>query len=140
MRPIRDAASKLGRAARLVTQGDASWFRAPALKLADADREHGVPHASHGNFSLSRGEDPDVVKERRRAYLEDAGLGDARVGAPKLHHSAELGRVGGGGGGGAGGAAQTKGGGWGGGGGAVVWPPGVRFADCTPVFFVDPIS
>jgi polyphenol oxidase len=80
--------AKLGRAARLVTRGDASWFRAPALAILDDDLEHGVTHASHGNFSLSRGEDPAVVRERRVKFLEEVGLGDARVVAPKLHHSA----------------------------------------------------
>jgi YfiH family protein len=82
--------AKLGRAARLVTRGDSSWFRAPALAILDEDLEHGVTHASHGNFSLSRGEDPRVVQERRANFLEDVGLGDARVVAPKLHHSADV--------------------------------------------------
>jgi len=80
--------AKLGRAARLVTRGDSSWFRAPALAILDEDLEHGVTHASHGNFSLSRGEDPHVVEGRRAKLLEDLGLGDAQVIAPKLHHSA----------------------------------------------------
>ena len=79
--------AKLGRAARLVTRGESSWFRAPALAILDNDLEHGVTHASHGNFSLSRGEDPELVQERRRKFLEELGLGDARVVAPKLHHS-----------------------------------------------------
>jgi YfiH family protein len=133
MRRGADApAAKLGRAARLVTRGGASWFRAPALALADADVEHGVTHASHGNFSLSRGEDPDVVQGRRRAFLEDAQLGDARVLAPKLHHSADVGVVT------AGRApegivdalvAREEG---------IVLA--VTVADCVPVFFLDPIT
>jgi YfiH family protein len=82
--------AKLGRAARLVTRGDSSWFRAPALAILDEDLEHGVTHASHGNFSLSRGEDPRVVEGRRAKFLEDLGLGEARVIAPKLHHSADV--------------------------------------------------
>jgi YfiH family protein len=80
--------AKLGRAARLVTRGESSWFRAPALAILDDDLEHGVTHASHGNFSLSRGEDRNVVLQRRAKFLEELGLGDARVVAPKLHHSA----------------------------------------------------
>jgi YfiH family protein len=132
MRKAPDAGAKLGRAARLVTRGDASWFRAPALALADADLEHGVTHASHGNFSLSRGEDPEVVGERRRAFLEDAGLGDARLLAPKLHHSADVGVV-------RGGRAPE----------GIVdalvarensLVLAVTVADCVPVFFVDPVT
>lgn len=126
------ATAKLGRAARLVTRGASSWFRAPALALANDGVEHGVTHAPHGNFSLSRGEDPEVVRERRRRFLEDAGLGDAKILAPKLHHSADVGVV-------------RRG----------TLPEGiydgivaceegvvlaVTVADCVPVFFLDPVT
>lgn len=133
MRRETDApAAKLGRAARLVTRGEASWFRAPALAIAVPDIEHGVTHASHGNFSLSRGEDPELVRERRRAFLEDAGLGDARLIAPKLHHSADVGVV-------------VRGEAPAGIYDAVIAGEdalvlAVTVADCVPVFFADPVS
>lgn len=82
-----------------------------------------------GNFSLTTAEDRDAVERRRRAFLQFAGLGFARVVSPPLHHTAgvavvDRGRV----------------------------PPGrhdafvtrdpatvlaVTVADCVPVFFLD---
>lgn len=130
MLPPKSPAKRLGRAARLVTRGESSFFRAPALSLADDDIEHGVTHASHGNFSLSRGENPEDVHARRNTFLEDVGFADARLVAPKLHHSADVGVV-------------RRG----------VAPEGiydgviaresslvlaVTVADCVPVFFLDP--
>jgi YfiH family protein len=77
----------LGVAARLVASGDALFYRAPALSVA-SPIVHGVTHASLGNFSLSAGEERELVLERRRRLLDAAGLKDARVVAPPLHHTA----------------------------------------------------
>jgi copper oxidase (laccase) domain-containing protein len=129
---------KLGGAARLVSRGDALWFRAPALAF-HSDVEHGVTHASLGNFSLTQAPDPRAVEERRTRLLEAAGLADAAVFAPPLHHSANVGRV-------AGGRivdvnGQASGGRWD---ALVSDEPGtvlaVTVADCVPVFFVDVVE
>lgn len=124
------SAAKLGRAARLVTRGASSWFRAPAISLADDAVEHGVTHASHGNFSLSRGEDPDLVHSRRRSFLEDLGLADAILVAPRLHHSPNVGVVV---------AGEAPEGFYDAviarGEGLVL---AVTVADCVPMFFLDP--
>ena len=82
----------LGGAARLVNRGDVMWFRAPALSF-HTDVEHGVTHASLGNFSLTTADDPQRVTARREAVIEAAGLEDALLFAPPLHHSANVGRV-----------------------------------------------
>lgn len=126
---------KLGGAARLVNRGEALWFRAPALAF-HTDIEHGVTHASLGNFSLTQTEDPGRVEERRRRILAAAGLEGATVFAPPLHHSANVGRV-------TGGrivdtSPDPAGGRWD---ALVSNEPGtllaVTVADCVPVFFVD---
>jgi len=126
---------KLGGAARLVNRGDALWFRAPALGF-HTDIQHGVTHASLGNFSMTRTLDPRRVEERRARLLAAAGLEGAAVFAPPLHHSANVGRV-------AGGnivdtGADSSGERWD---ALVSNEPGavlaVTVADCVPVFFVD---
>lgn len=119
--------TRLGHVARLATRGEASWYRAPAL--AHPEVTHGVTHASLGNFSLTTAADGDDVEGRRRAFLESAGLGFARLVAPPLHHGANV-------------AVVDRG----------VMPEGnydalvtpdpatvlaVTVADCVPVFFLD---
>jgi YfiH family protein len=83
----------LGAAARLVARGEALWYRAPALGLV-RDVVHGVTHASLGNFSLSTGDEPGAVRDRRRRVLEALELDPQRVVAPALGHSAEVAVVG----------------------------------------------
>ncbi|MGH2570575.1 MAG: polyphenol oxidase family protein [bacterium] len=129
---------KLGGAARLVSRGDVLWFRAPALGF-HSDVEHGVTHASLGNFSLTQAIDAREVEERRARLLEAAGLGDATLFAPPLHHSANVGRVAGGRIVDAGGHASD-----GRRDALVSNEPGtvlaVTVADCVPVFFVDVVE
>lgn len=126
---------KLGGGARLVNRGEVLWFRAPALAF-HTDIEHGVTHASLGNFSLTQTRDPARVEERRRRVLEAAELEDAAIFAPPLHHSANVGRV-------VGGeivdtSPDPSGGRWD---ALISNEPGtvlaVTVADCVPVFFVD---
>lgn len=120
--------SRLGRAARLETRGEAQWWRAPALDVLP-DVVHGVTHASLGNFSLTTDADPEAVHERRRKVVHAAGLSFARLVAPRLFHTADV-------------AVVSRG----------VVPDGrfdafvtpdpatvlaVTVADCVPVFFVD---
>lgn len=81
--------SELGRAARLMTKRDVSWYRAPALSIP-ANITHGVTHASLGNFSLTTDPDANAVHARRRALVAAAELGDARIVAPHLHHTANV--------------------------------------------------
>jgi hypothetical protein len=118
---------RLGHAARLATRGEAQWFRAPAL--AHPEVVHGVTHSSWGNFSRTTSADPAAVDDRRRRFLEEAGLGFARMVSPGLHHTADV-------------AVVDRG----------VVPDGkydafvtldpatvlaVTVADCVPVFFLD---
>lgn len=80
--------ARLGHAARLVSRGEAIWFRSPALLHPEI--VHGVTHASLGNFSLTTAADRTEVEQRRRSFLEAAGLGFARLVAPALHHTAAV--------------------------------------------------
>jgi len=121
----------LGAAARLVSAGTAQWYHAPVLGIVPGI-VHGVTHASLGNFSLSVGDDPAAVSARRRALLDAAGLGAARIFAPPLHHSANVavvreGRL-------PEGRFDA----------VVAAEPGVALAvtvaDCVPVFFVDVVG
>jgi hypothetical protein len=119
----------LGSAARLVARGEALWYRAPALGLVP-DVVHGVTHASLGNFSLSTGDDPGEVRERRRRLLEAVELDPRRIVAPALGHTADVARIGTDG--------KLPDGKWD---GLVSAASGVALAvtvaDCVPVFFAD---
>ena len=118
----------LGTAARLVTNGDASWYRAPALSICP-EIVHGVTHASLGNFSLSTADDPAEVEARRQRLLRAAELSFARLVAPPLTHSAAVGVVDGGKMSGENVDALVT--------DDVRTVLAVTVADCVPVFFVD---
>lgn len=79
----------LGKAARLESRGDGQWWRAPALAVRP-DVEHGVTHSCLGNFSLSTGDDGDMVRERRARLLAAAHLAFARIVAPPLFHTPDV--------------------------------------------------
>ncbi|MCA9753713.1 MAG: laccase domain-containing protein, partial [Gemmatimonadetes bacterium] len=120
--------TNLGAAARLVSRGEGQWFRAPALAI-HPEIEHGVTHASLGNFSKTTDPSPEDVDERRKRLLRAAQLSFARVIAPHLHHSANVAVVRDG---------VLPEGKWDG----VVTDDvrmvlAVTVADCVPVFFVD---
>ncbi|HMB67741.1 MAG TPA: polyphenol oxidase family protein [bacterium] len=79
----------LGAAARLVNQDGQQWYRAPALSIVP-EIVHGLTHSALGNFSLTTDPDAEAVHARRGRVLEAAGLGHARLLAPRLHHSANV--------------------------------------------------
>jgi YfiH family protein len=118
----------LGTAARLVTKGDVSWYRAPALST-HPEIVHGVTHASLGNFSLSAEEDAAAVEARRERLLRAAELSFARLVAPRLTHSAAVAVVDGGKMSGENADALVT--------NDVRTVLAVTVADCVPVFFVD---
>lgn len=121
----------LGAAARLVEADGQQWFRAPALSIVPGI-VHGVTHAALGNFSFTTDPDRDAVQARRRQVLEAAGLAQAKVVAPALHHTADVAVVRDG---------RAPEGRFdalvaGDGGTALA----VTVADCVPVFFVDVVG